>query len=49
MSAIPSSQQEEVVAGKAITTISILEKLMLSYQPGGLTEKAAILHARDRD
>ena len=47
MSAIPQSQQEEVIAGKEITTISILGKLMLSYQPGGLTEKAAILHALD--
>ena len=47
MGAIPVSMQEEVVAGKGkdITTISILSKLMLSYQPGGLTEKSAILHA----
>ena len=47
MAAIPSTQQEEVIAGKDISTISILGKLMLSYQPGGLTEKAAILHALD--
>ena len=47
MGAIPVSMQEEVVAGKDITTISILSKLMLSYQPGGLTEKSAILHALD--
>ena len=47
MAAIPVSQQEEVIAGKEISTISILGKLMLSYQPGGLTEKAAILHALD--
>ena len=47
MSAIPASQQEEVIAGKDINTISILGKLMLSYQPGGLTEKAAILQALD--
>ena len=47
MAAIPVSQQEEVIAGKEINTISILGKLMLSYQPGGLTEKAAILHALD--
>ena len=47
MGAIPASMQEEVVAGKDITTISILAKLMLSYQPGGLTEKTAILHALD--
>ena len=47
MSAIPVSQQEEVIAGKDVSTISILGKLMLSYQPGGLTEKAAILQALD--
>ena len=47
MGAIPISMQEEVVAGKDINTISILGKLMLSYQRGGLTEKAAVLHALD--
>ena len=47
MAAIPSTQQEEVIAGKDISTMSILCRLMLSYQPGGLSEKAAILSALD--
>ena len=47
MQAIPVSQQEEVIAGKEVTVVSILSRLMLSYQPGGLSEKAAILGAPD--
>ena len=47
MQAIPVSQQEEVIAGKEVTVVSILSRLMLSYQPGGLSEKAAILGALD--
>ena len=47
MQAIPGSQQEEVIAGKEVTVVSILSRLMLSYQPGGLSEKAAILGALD--
>ena len=47
MSAIPGSQQEEVIAGKDVSTMNILAKLMLSYQPGGLSEKSAILTALD--
>lgn len=42
MTAIPQSQQEEVVASKEINAINILAKLMTSSQPGGLSEKSAI-------
>ena len=47
MSAIPPTQQEEVIAGKEISTMAVLGRLMSSYQPGGLSEKAAILSALD--
>ena len=47
MSAIPATQQEEVIAGKEISTMAVLGRLMTSYQPGGLSEKAAILSALD--
>ena len=47
MAAIPVSQQEEVIAGKDVSTMNVLAKLMLSYQPGGLSEKSAILTALD--
>ena len=47
MQAIPVSQQEEVIAGKEVTVVSILSRLMLSYQSGGLSEKSAILAALD--
>ena len=47
MAAIPGNQQEEVVAGKDVSTMNILGRLMLSYQPGGLSEKSAILAALD--
>ena len=47
MAAIPQGQQEEVVASKNVSVINILGKLMISYQPGGLSEKCAILNALD--
>eukprot|EP00438_Fugacium_kawagutii_P029112 Skav233709 [mRNA] locus=scaffold2120:28636:35173:- [translate_table: standard] len=47
MTAIPQGQQEEVVASKNVSVINILAKLMISYQPGGLSEKCAILTALD--
>ncbi|CAL1130775.1 unnamed protein product [Cladocopium goreaui] len=47
MSAIPPTQQEEVVASKEVNTVGILSQLMLCYQPGGLSEKGAILTALD--
>ena len=47
MTAIPQSQQEEVVASKEVTAINVLARLMTCYQPGGLSEKGAILSALD--
>ena len=47
MAAIPATQQEEVIAGKDVSTMSILGRLMISYQRGGLSEKWAILTALD--
>ena len=47
MAAIPQSQQEEVVASKEVTAINMLARLMTCYQPGGLSEKGAILSALD--
>lgn len=47
MQAIPGHQQEEVIAGKDVNVLSILGRLMLCYQPGGLSEKSAILTALD--
>ena len=47
MAAIPATQQEEVIAGKDVSTMSILGRLMISYQPGGLSQKSAILTALD--
>ena len=47
MQAIPIYQQEEVIAGKDVNVLSILGRLMLCYQPGGLSEKSAILTALD--
>ena len=37
----------EVIAGKEVSAIAVLGRLMTSYQPGGLSEKAAILSALD--
>ena len=47
MAAIPSQQQEEVIAAKEVSAIGVLTRLMIAYQPGGLSEKAAILGALD--
>lgn len=45
MSAIPEQLREEIVSSKAMTTLGILAKAMQLYQPGGLSEKSAILAA----
>ena len=45
MSALPEQLKEEVVSSKAVTTLGILAKAMLQYQPGGLSERSAILQA----
>ena len=47
MAAVPSQQQEEVIAAKEVSAIGVLTRLMIAYQPGGLSEKAAILGALD--
>lgn len=47
MASIPTSQQEEVISSKEVSVMNILARLMLSYQPGGLSEKAAILSSLD--
>ena len=45
LAALPPSQKEEVIAAKDLRVMSILTKTMLVFQPGGLNEKSAILHA----
>lgn len=45
MAALPDSLKEEEVSSKSVTTLGILAKAMLQYQPGGLSERSAILSA----
>ena len=45
LAAIPEGLREEVVSSKSITTLGILAKGMVQYQPGGLAERTAILTA----
>ena len=45
MSALPESLKEEVISSKSLTAIGILTKAMVQYQPGGLSERSAILSA----
>ena len=45
LSALPESLKEEVIAAKSITALGILSRAMLQFQPGGLTERSAILAA----
>ena len=45
MSSLPEALKEEVVSSKSFTTIGILTKAMVQYQPGGLSERSAILTA----
>ena len=47
MSAIPQTQQEEVIAGKEVSTLAVLSRSDDQLSPGGLSEKAAILSALD--
>ena len=47
MQATPVHPQEEVIAAKDVNVLSILGRLMLCYQPGGLSDKSAILTAVD--
>jgi len=43
--ALPELLKEEVIASKSITALGILTRAMLQFQPGGLTERSAILSA----
>ena len=42
MASLPETLKEEVVASKAVSTLGILTKAMLLYQPGGLGERGAM-------
>eukprot|EP00435_Cladocopium_sp_Y103_P007611 s3631_g2.t1 len=44
MPSLPEPLREEIIASKSVTTLGILSKAMLQYQPGGL---GAILQALD--
>ena len=43
--ALPESQREDIIAGKDLSVLAILTRLMVNYQPGGGQEKAAVLSA----
>ena len=43
--ALPEQLREEVISLKSVTTLGIICKAMLAYQPGGLSERSAILSA----
>ena len=45
MNAMPSGLKEEWVAGRTLSTRSILFKVLRNYQPGGVAEKAETLQA----
>ena len=45
LAAIPEGLREEVVSSRSLSTLGILTKGMIQYQPGGLAEKSAILAA----
>ena len=45
LKAIPESQREDIIAGRDVSVLNILTRLMLNYQPGGSSEKAAVLGA----
>ena len=45
MGALPEQLREEVISSKSVTTLGIICKAMLAYQPGGLSERSAILSA----
>ena len=45
MAALPEQLKEEVISSKSVSALVIVSKAMLSYQPGGLTERSAILFA----
>ena len=43
LKALPDTQREEMISRKCLTTFGILVTLQVSYQPGGLGEKRALL------
>ena len=43
--AVPEALREEIATSKSLSTFGILTKGMVAYQPGGLTERQAILAA----
>lgn len=43
--ALPESQREDIIAGKDLSVLAVLTRLMVNYQPGGGQEKAAVLAA----
>ena len=45
MNAMPAGLKEELVAGRTLSTSSILFKVLRNYQPGGVAEKAETLQA----
>ena len=45
MGALPEALKEEVISAKSVTALGILCKSMAQYQPGGLSERTAILSA----
>ena len=48
MAALPDQLREEVISSKTVSSLGIMCKAMLQYQPGGLTERAAILSALEQ-
>ena len=48
MAALPEQLREEVISSKTVSSLGIMCKAMLLYQPGGLTERAAILNALEQ-
>lgn len=41
--AVPEGQREELISAKRLSAMSIVCKLLVTYQPGGLAEKELIL------
>ena len=45
LAALPEPLKEEVISSKSVTALGILATSMISYQPGGIGERGAILSA----
>ena len=48
LACIPEALKEEVISAKQVSTLGIMCKAMIQYQPGGLAERAAILNALEQ-